>query len=56
MAGLDIIEKCLVLIDPRLEATSALDGESEAFVQQALENASRGRFVILRVDLGMLIL
>ena len=28
------------------EATSALDGQSEAHVQQALENASKGRLTI----------
>jgi ABC-type transport system involved in Fe-S cluster assembly fused permease/ATPase subunit len=29
--------------DELSEATSALDGESEAHVQQALDNASKGR-------------
>ena len=37
-----------------LEATSALDGESEAYVQQALENASRGRCVICQLYLLVL--
>lgn len=40
--------------DGRSEATSALDGESEAHVQQALDNASKGRLVTTPSQLVLL--
>jgi hypothetical protein len=39
------LPKCRECVTNDIEATSALDGESEAHVQQALDNASKGRYV-----------